>query len=138
MTSRVTLHAAHGATTTVSGADGASVAIDGGPEVGGQLLGVAVAGCYANTLLTEASARGIRVRSLDVTVEIEWEHPLGTQSVTVEVQLASDAEESAVMELVEHADRVSMVSNSIRLGGPVRVVNLRVIAPPGKGARGSS
>lgn len=127
MIASVTLHAAHGSTTTLTGAEGLSVTIDGRPEVSGQLLGVAVAGCYANTLLAKAASRGIWVRALDVAVEIEWvENPLRTRSVTISVEIATDADDPTVTELVEHADRTSEVANSIRLGVPVRVANLRI------------
>jgi organic hydroperoxide reductase OsmC/OhrA len=132
MTSRVTLHTAGDGTTTMPGMEDLGLAIGGRPEVSGRLLGLAVAGCYVNTLLAEAPCRGISVRSLDVTVEMEWEHPLRTEGVTVEVHMDTDAEESMVMDLVEHADRVSMVANLIRLGGSVRVVELRLTAPPGE------
>jgi organic hydroperoxide reductase OsmC/OhrA len=133
MTSTVSVRSAPGGIITLAGADGRAVAIDGRPEVSGQLLGIAVAGCYANTLLAEAAGRGIRVGDLGVTAEIEWaEHPMHARSVTIHVEISADADEPAVMELVEHADRVGVVANSVRLEVPVRVADLRVEAlrPP--------
>ena len=133
MTSRVSMHASPGGPLTVTGADGLVVTIDGRPEVSEQLLGIAVAGCYANTLLAEAADRGVRVGDLGVTVEIEWaEHPLRTRNVTIHVAIAADADEPTMMELVEHADRISAVANSVRLEVPVHVADLKVTAltPP--------
>jgi organic hydroperoxide reductase OsmC/OhrA len=92
---------------------------------------VAVAGCHANSLLAEAAGRGIWLRGLDVDIEIEWvDHPPRTRSVTVHVRVVADADEPAVMELVEHADRVGRVANSIRMPVPVHVADLHVTAVP--------
>lgn len=136
MTSTVTVHAAYGGALTFTDGEGLSVVLDGRPEVSEQLLGVAVAGCYANTLFAEAAARGVWLRSLDVEAAIEWvDRPPRTQSVTVHIRIASEADEPTVMELVEHADRVSRVANSIRLGVPLRVADLRVTTLPARESR---
>lgn len=130
MTSNVTLRAAHGSATTLAAGESLIVTIDGRPDVSGRLLGIAVAGCYANTLLAKAAARGIWVRNLDVAVQIEWlDNPLRTRGVTIDVQIEADGDEPDLRELAEHADRGSEVANSIRLGVPVRVAKLRVGAP---------
>ncbi|MGE3704049.1 MAG: OsmC family protein [Vicinamibacterales bacterium] len=114
---------------TLTDGSGLNVTIDGRPEVGGQLLGMAVAACFANTIISEATARGVWLRGLDVGAEIEWvDDPPRTRHVTVHVRVEADASEPSVMELVEHADRVSRVSNAIRLGVPVRVADLHVTA----------
>jgi organic hydroperoxide reductase OsmC/OhrA len=129
MTSTVTLRAGHGGVLALTDGWGLNVTIDGRPEVSGQLLGMAVAACFANTMLSEATARGIWLRGLEVDAEIEWaDNPPRTRSVTVHVRIAADAAEPTVRELVEHADRVSRVSNAIRLGVPVRVADLHVTA----------
>ncbi|HUR34829.1 MAG TPA: OsmC family protein [Vicinamibacterales bacterium] len=129
MTSTVSLRT-HGGATTVAGADGLAVTIDGRPEVSEQLLGLAVAGCYANTLLAEAAGRGVQIRDLSVRVEIEWfDTPARTRSVAVHIEIAADADEPTVMELVEHADRVSAVANAIRLEVPVHVADVRAPQP---------
>lgn len=136
MTSTVTVHASHGGADPLANITGLDAMLDGRPEVSEQLIGLAVAGCYANTVLAEAADRGIWIRGLDVDAEVEWtDHPPRTRNVTVHMRIETDAGEPAVLELVEHADRVSRVGQSIRFGIPLRVADLRVTAtsqrPPG-------
>lgn len=133
MISTISVHASHGGTEPLAHIAGLDAMLDGRPEVSEQLIGLAVAGCYANTVLAEAAERGIWIRGLDVDAEVEWtDHPPRTRDVTVRVRIETDAGEPAVLELVEHADRVSRVGHSIRFGIPLRVADLRVTAtPPG-------
>lgn len=127
MTSTVTVKAAFGGPLEVVTQPGLPLNLDGRPDVSQELLGVAVAGSYANSLFAEAAARGVWLSSLEVAAEIEWEaDPPRTRSVTVHVGVAADADEPMVRELVEHADRVSRVANSLRLGVPLRVADLHV------------
>ncbi len=137
MTSRITVHASHGEGAPLASIAGLDAMLDGRPEVSEQLIGLAVAGCYANTVLAEAAGRGIWIRGLDVDAEVEWtDRPPRTRNITVHVRIETDAGEPAVLELVEHADRVSRVGNSIRFGIPLRVADLRVTATP-QGAPGA-
>jgi organic hydroperoxide reductase OsmC/OhrA len=124
MKSRLHLHTALDGQTIVGSADGASLVIDGSPDVGGRLLCLAAVGCYANTLFAETVRRGITVRSVDVDAELEWtEHPVRAQNVTLSVRVEADADEPTLMELVERADRASEVANALRLGVAVRVTD---------------
>lgn len=124
MKSRLHLHTALDGQTIVGSPDGASLVIDGSPDVGGRLLCLAAVGCYANTLFAETVRRGITVRSIDVDAELDWiEHPVRAQNVTLRVRLEADADEPTLMELVERADRASEVANALRLGVAVRVAD---------------
>jgi organic hydroperoxide reductase OsmC/OhrA len=124
MKSRLHLHTALDGQTIVGSTDGASVAINGSPDVGGRLLCLAAAGCYANTLFAETVRRGITVQSIDVDAELEWiEHPVRAQNVTLSVRVEADADELTLMELVERADRASEVANALRLGVAVCVAH---------------
>ena len=129
MKARVHVRTEHGTDATLGWTDGPSVTIDGSPEVGSMLLCLAVGGCYANTLLGEAAKRGIGVRSVEVDVETEWvDNPARTQGVTLSVRVDADADEPAIMDHVEHTDKIAEVANSLRLGTPVRVTDAHVIA----------
>jgi organic hydroperoxide reductase OsmC/OhrA len=108
----------------IGGTDAASIVIDASPEVGGRLLCLAAAGCYANTLFAEAVRRGVRIASIDVDAELEWiEHPVRAQNVTLSVRVEANADQPTLMELVERADRTSEVANALRLGVAVRVAD---------------
>jgi organic hydroperoxide reductase OsmC/OhrA len=122
--SRLHLHTTLDGAAMIGGTDGASVVIDGSPEVGSRLLCLAAAGCYANTLFAEAVRRGVNVRSIDIDAELEWiEHPVRAQNVTLSVRVEADADGTVLMELVERADRTSEVANALRLGVAVRVAD---------------
>jgi organic hydroperoxide reductase OsmC/OhrA len=124
MKSRLHLHTALDGQTIVGSPDGASLVIDGSPDVGGRLLCLAAVGCYANTLFAETVRRGITVQSIDVDAELEWiEHPVRAQHVTLSVRVEADADELTLMELVERADRASEVANALRLGVAVCVAH---------------
>lgn len=108
-----------------------ALAIDGRPEMSGRLLALAVAGCYANTLLAESVARRVVFEAIVVQVALEWESTpsLRARHVAVQVDVETQAERSDVLDLIEHVDRVSEVANSLRLGVPVLVADVRVGRP---------
>ena len=47
---------------------------------GGELLLLAIGGCYSNDIFREASKRGINVRSVQVTVSADWGWRTGTRT----------------------------------------------------------
>jgi organic hydroperoxide reductase OsmC/OhrA len=88
---------------------------------GGQLLGLAIGGCFCNDLHYVAHEMGIELLSLsvDVTVSFTGEPLLATSAVLrVAVEAAGDADCAA---LIRRAEETSTVSNSIARGIPVRV-----------------
>jgi uncharacterized OsmC-like protein len=90
---------------------------------GGELLLLAIGGCYSNDLFREAAKQGIEVRSVQVTVSADWGgDPVRAQNVTYSVRVDADANEEVVHELIRHTDRVAEIPNSLRHGTEVRLV----------------
>jgi len=90
---------------------------------GGELLLLAIGGCYSNDLFREAAKQGIEVRSVQVTVSADWGgDPVRAQNVTYSVRVDADAPEEALQKLIQHTDRVAEIPNSLRYGTEVRLV----------------
>ena len=88
---------------------------------GGQLLALAIGGCFCNDLHYVAHDMGIELVSLavDVTVSFAGEPLLATSAaIQVSVEVAGNADCAA---LIRRAQETSTVSNSIARGIPVRV-----------------
>jgi putative redox protein len=87
---------------------------------GGQLLYLAIAGCVSNDLYREAPGFGIELRRVRVVVrgDFSGDPPVSTP-VEYEVELAGDADEERLRELVEHVDRIAEIPNSLRGGTDV-------------------
>jgi organic hydroperoxide reductase OsmC/OhrA len=89
---------------------------------GGQLLGLAIGGCFCNDLYYVAYETGIRLASVavDVTVTLEGE-PLLVTSAVVQVAIEAADENADLDALIRRAEARSTVSNSISRGVPVTV-----------------
>jgi organic hydroperoxide reductase OsmC/OhrA len=89
---------------------------------GGQLLGLAIGGCFCNDLYYVAYETGIRLASVavDVTVTLEGE-PLLVTSAIVQVAIEAADENADLDALIRRAEARSTVSNSISRGVPVTV-----------------
>jgi organic hydroperoxide reductase OsmC/OhrA len=88
---------------------------------GGQLLALAIGGCFCNDLRYVAHARGIALGGIEVkvTLDLAGEPLLATgATIFVECDLADGADAGA---LIAEAERISTVSNSLKAGVPVRV-----------------
>ena len=88
---------------------------------GGQLLALAVGGCFCNDLHYLAHARGITLSSIDIAVTIRFEgEPLLASDVamTVRVEAGGGIDTD---ELIRAAAADSTVGNSLRRGVPVSV-----------------
>jgi organic hydroperoxide reductase OsmC/OhrA len=90
---------------------------------GGQLLGLAIGGCFCNDLHYVAHEMGIRLDSIavDVTVAFEGNPPLATQA-TMNVEVRAVDKGADLDAVIRRARQVSAVSNSIKRGIPVDVV----------------
>jgi organic hydroperoxide reductase OsmC/OhrA len=88
---------------------------------GGQLLALAIGGCFCNDLRYVAHARGIALGAIAVKVALDLTgEPLLATGATIEVECAlSDGSDAGA--LIAEAERVSTVSNSLKAGLPVRV-----------------
>lgn len=96
---------------------------------GGELLLLAIGGCFSNDLYREAEKRGIRLRNVHVTVRAEWGgDPVRAQNVRLSATVEADAAEQAIVDLVRHTDRIAEIPNSLRLGAGVQLADVRAVA----------
>ena len=96
---------------------------------GGELLLLAVGGCYSNDFFREADKRGIAVKNLRVIVTAEWAgDPVCAQNLSFAVEVEADASELEISDLIRHTDRVAEIPNSLRLGTEVKLVSWKAIA----------
>jgi organic hydroperoxide reductase OsmC/OhrA len=87
---------------------------------GGQLLGLAIGGCFCNDLHYVAHEMGIRLTSVevDVTVSFEGSPLLATQAV-LSARVSAADRGADIGALIRRAQKVSTVSNSLKRGIPV-------------------
>ena len=94
---------------------------------GGQLLYLAVAGCVSNDLYREAAGFGIALDRVRVIVRGDFSgDPPVSENVEYEVEIAGEAPEERLRELVEHVDRIAEIPNSLRRGTSVALGSLRI------------
>ena len=113
-----------------------TVTIDRSKEAGGQGLGfnggelllLAIGGCYSNDLFREAAKLGIKITSAKVQVRAEWGgNPVRAQNVSFSVAVGAEASDERIRELVHHTDRIAEIPNSLRLGTAVKLAEVLVI-----------
>jgi organic hydroperoxide reductase OsmC/OhrA len=88
---------------------------------GGQLLALAIGGCFCNDMQAIAGELDVQIADLRVTVKIDFEgEPSRATGVrmTVDCQLADGGDPSA---LIERAKALTTIGNSIRAGIPVEI-----------------
>ena len=96
---------------------------------GGELLLLAIGGCYSNDVFREAAKRGIVVSDVRVNVSADWAgDPVRAQNVCFRVEVQADATEAEISELIQHVDRVAEIPNSLRLGTEVKLASFKAIA----------
>jgi organic hydroperoxide reductase OsmC/OhrA len=89
---------------------------------GGQLLGLAIGGCFCNDLYYVADEMGIRLTSVAVDVTVTFGgSPLLATGADVQVRVEAADGNADVGDLIRRAEALSTVSNSIQRGVPVRV-----------------
>jgi len=89
---------------------------------GGQLLGLAIGGCFCNDLYYVAHEMGVRLSSVAVDVTVTFEgSPLLATSAVVQVAIESADDNADLEALVRKAEATSTVSISISRGVPVRL-----------------
>ena len=89
---------------------------------GGQLLGLAIGGCFCNDLYYVAYEMGLRLKSVAVDVTVTFDGlPLLATGATMEVAVEPVDADADVAALIRRAKETSTVSNSIARGVPVSV-----------------
>ena len=94
----------------------------GGSSVsGGELLFLALATCFCNDTYREASKWNIKVESVEVEVEGDFEaEGKPASNVVYRARIIADASEERIHELTLHVDSVAEIQNTLRLGTPVK------------------
>jgi organic hydroperoxide reductase OsmC/OhrA len=98
---------------------------------GGELLFLAIAGCYCNDIFREADKRHIKVKSVDVDVQGDWDgNPVVAQNITFSVRIEAGASADDIRALAEYTDRVAEIPNSLRFGTPVTLAQVEAVESP--------
>lgn len=96
---------------------------------GGELLLLAIGGCYSNDVYREAARRCIQVHNVQVRVEADWGgEPVRAQNVSFSVVVEADASQQEIHALIQHTDRVAEIPNSLRLGAKVTLAEATAIS----------
>jgi uncharacterized OsmC-like protein len=94
---------------------------------GGQLLYLAVARCISNDLFRDARAAGIDLSRVRVKVSGGFVgEPAVSEEIRYKVEVAGNAPEEALRELIESVDEIAEIPNSLRQGTRVRLVKTPV------------
>lgn len=132
-TMTVQLRSIPGTQSTVGWAEGHTIVVDrpdgkaGGMGLGfngGQLLGLAIGGCFCNDLQYVAHEMGISLASIEVDVAVTLEgSPLLATQAKMRVAVRADDKNADVDGVIRRAQEISAVSNSLKRGLPVEFVN---------------
>ncbi len=90
---------------------------------GGELLGLAIGGCFCNDLQYVAHDMGVQLASIqvDVTVALEGNPLLATQAM-MRIAVTAVDKGADVSGVIRRAQDVSTVANSVKRGIPVQFV----------------
>jgi organic hydroperoxide reductase OsmC/OhrA len=89
---------------------------------GGQLLALAIGGCFCNDLHYVAHEMGIVLRSVAVEVAVTFQgEPLLATAAKISVAVSAADSRADVAALIAKAEATSTVSNSISRGIPVHL-----------------
>lgn len=92
---------------------------------GGELLALAIGGCFWNDLYYIAHEMGLALSSVTVDVTVRFDgKPLRATSAAIEVAVESMDADADLDALVQRAEALSTVSNSVSRGFPVHVSSL--------------
>ena len=87
---------------------------------GGQLLGLAIGGCFCNDLHYVAHEMGLRLTSVEVDVVVSFEgSPLLATGAVLWARVSAAEKGADIEDLIKRAQAVSTVSNSLKRGIPV-------------------
>ena len=96
---------------------------------GGELLLLAIGGCYCNDTFREAAKLGMVIKSVQVDVQADWGgDPVRAQNVTYSTRIEAEASIPDILALIEQTDQVAEIPNSLRLGTPVMLTEAQAIS----------
>jgi organic hydroperoxide reductase OsmC/OhrA len=88
---------------------------------GGQLLALAIGGCFCNDLRYAAAELGAELADISVSVKLTLEgSPLTATAAELRVRCTGGSEDE-IAKVVDHAARNCTVANSVRAGFPVDI-----------------
>ena len=91
--------------------------------MGGQLLALAIGGCFCNDLQYVAHDMGVRLASIEVDVMVAFEgSPLLATQASMHVAVTAADKSADVDGVIRRAKEISSVSNSVRRGVPIHIV----------------
>jgi organic hydroperoxide reductase OsmC/OhrA len=94
---------------------------------GGELLFLALATCYCNDIYREAARRGLSVSGVEVEVEGEFGgEGEPAQDLVYRAKVAAVGNEEAIREMMWHTDKVAEIQNTLRVGRPVKLIQVEV------------
>jgi len=90
---------------------------------GGQLLGLAIGGCFCNDLQYVAHDAGVRLKAIEVEVTVGFDgSPLIATHATMRVTVTAFDDGVDTQQIIKRANEISTVSNSIKRGITVDVL----------------
>lgn len=96
---------------------------------GGELLFLALATCYCNDIYREAAKRNIVVRRVDVEVTGDFDPAPGSvaENLRYHATVEAEADEDAILDLMQHTDTVAEVQNTIRQAGEILLASTTAV-----------
>lgn len=128
---KIEIRSLHGRPLAIGSAGSRTVTIDRPADAGGLGLGfnggelmlLALGGCFSNDLYREAPKFNVEIKSVHIEVSCDWNGiPVRAQNVILSVHVESDSPSSKVRELIDYTNQVAEIPNSLRLGTEVRLV----------------
>jgi organic hydroperoxide reductase OsmC/OhrA len=95
---------------------------------GGELLLLAIGGCYSNDIFREAAKLGLQIENVHIEIGADWGgDPVRAQNVTFSVAVTGNASEREILSLIHHTDKVAEIPNSLRLGAEVKLAEAKAV-----------
>jgi organic hydroperoxide reductase OsmC/OhrA len=96
---------------------------------GGELLFLALATCYCNDIYREAAKRGLKVEQVEVEVTGEFGADGDpARNISYRAKVTAQGSEAEIRELMVQTDQVAEIQNTLRLGLPLPLSDIEVVA----------
>jgi organic hydroperoxide reductase OsmC/OhrA len=96
---------------------------------GGELLFLALATCYCNDIYREAAKRGLKVEQVEVEVTGEYgADGEPARNISYRAKVTAQGSEAEIRELMVQTDQVAEIQNTLRLGLPLPLSDIEVVA----------
>lgn len=95
----------------------------GGSSItGGELLFVALATCFCNDTYREAAKWNMKVKSVEVEVDGDFEaEGKPASNIVYRAKISADASKEEIHELMLHVDSIAEIQNTLWSGTPVKL-----------------